>query len=149
MTTSQRIVELRMRAGMSQEELASRLFVGRSLVSKWENGSRRPSREQVTRMAAVFGVEPDSILSYDRAVLAELSRSLPRNTDVPPERLPELIDEFLGQLGDNEREVFIRRYHFLEDQRMIAERLGLTYGAVRTTLFRTRKKLKSFLTGRI
>ena len=149
MTTSQRIVELRMRAGMSQEELASRLFVDRSLVSKWENGSRRPSREQVTRMAAVFGVEPDSILSYDRAVLAELSRSLPRNPDVPPERLPELIDEFLGQLGDNEREVFIRRYHFLEDQRMIAERLGLTYGAVRTTLFRTRKKLKSFLTGRI
>ncbi|MBQ1847593.1 MAG: helix-turn-helix transcriptional regulator, partial [Clostridia bacterium] len=36
------IAKLRLSRGITQEELANRLFVSRDLVSKWETGARRP-----------------------------------------------------------------------------------------------------------
>ena len=38
MTFSEKLVELRRKACLSQEELASRLEVSRQAVSKWESG---------------------------------------------------------------------------------------------------------------
>jgi len=146
--TAKRIAELRSLTGLSQQDLADRLFVSRTLVSKWENGTRRPDAANAAAMARIFGVSSDSIVSYDETLISELYRCVPRDLNIPPERLPELADAFLAQLGENERNVFIRRYHFLEDQRLIAERFGISYSAVRSALSRTRKKLRSFLTER-
>ncbi len=144
--TPARIAELRMLSGMSQQELADRLFVSRSLVSKWETGKRRPEAACVDAMAELFRVPADSILSYRRELLSEISRALPRGLNISPEDLPARIDVFLEGLGTNERRVFVRRYHYLEDLRSIGERYGMSYGAVRTTLSRTGKKLRRFLT---
>ena len=38
MNTAQRLQQLRKEKGMSQEELAERLWVSRQAVSKWESG---------------------------------------------------------------------------------------------------------------
>lgn len=41
MDTKDIILELRMKKGMSQDELAEKVFVTRQAVSRWETGERR------------------------------------------------------------------------------------------------------------
>ena len=42
MDTGAKVAELRKAKGLTQQELAGKLFVSRELVCKWENGERRP-----------------------------------------------------------------------------------------------------------
>ena len=51
MRAGERIAELRRGAGITQEQLAERLYVSRELVAKWENNSRRPGRSHIDSMA--------------------------------------------------------------------------------------------------
>ncbi|MBR3020241.1 MAG: helix-turn-helix transcriptional regulator [Clostridia bacterium] len=43
MDFGKKIADARMAANMTQQELAEKLFVSRELISKWENGLRRPN----------------------------------------------------------------------------------------------------------
>ena len=45
MDTKQVILELRTQKGMSQDELAEKVFVSRQAVSRWENGETVPKTE--------------------------------------------------------------------------------------------------------
>ena len=44
MDTKQVILELRTQRGMSQDELAEKVFVSRQAVSRWENGVSQTKR---------------------------------------------------------------------------------------------------------
>ena len=57
-----RISEHRKRAGLSQEELASKLFVTRQALSKWENGTGAPSIDTLVRLREIFGVSFEELL---------------------------------------------------------------------------------------
>jgi transcriptional regulator with XRE-family HTH domain len=46
--------KLRTKKGLSQNQLASLMFVNRATVSKWESGSRLPSADMITRLAKVL-----------------------------------------------------------------------------------------------
>ena len=61
--------------------------------------------------------------------------------------LKDALDRFLGTLGPNPREIFMRRYWVFQNEREIARALGITAGGVRLSLSRTRKQLKHYLTG--
>jgi transcriptional regulator with XRE-family HTH domain len=52
-----RIAEWRQRAGLTQETLAERLGVSKSLVSLWETGVRRVKMDQAVKIAEVLGTE--------------------------------------------------------------------------------------------
>ena len=52
----QSIQMLRKKRGLSQEELARKLHVDQSTVSKWENGHAQPSLSMMEKLAAFFGV---------------------------------------------------------------------------------------------
>lgn len=56
------IRELRLRAGLSQDELAERLFVTRQTVSNYENGRTRPDVEQILHLAEIFGTDANAVL---------------------------------------------------------------------------------------
>ena len=45
MKTKDIILELRNKAGLSQDELAEKVFVTRQAVSRWENGETTPNTE--------------------------------------------------------------------------------------------------------
>lgn len=51
-----KLKELRLRAHMTQAELAKALFVSRTLVSKWESGDRHPSEENIKRLCELFNI---------------------------------------------------------------------------------------------
>ena len=61
--TQKKIKALRVSAGLSQQELADRLIVSRSLVSMWELGIREPDLLSVEKMAELFGVKTGAIVS--------------------------------------------------------------------------------------
>ena len=48
------MAELRRARDMSQDELAARLDVSRTIVSAWENGHRRPPADRVAELAEVL-----------------------------------------------------------------------------------------------
>ena len=54
---------LRKQKGLTQEELASKLFVSRTAVSKWESGKGYPNIESLKAIAGVFNISVDELLS--------------------------------------------------------------------------------------
>ena len=72
MEFNEKIQELRKQQGITQEELAERLFVSRTAVSKWESGRGYPNIESLKAIAKFFGVTIDELLSGDELLtLAE------------------------------------------------------------------------------
>lgn len=61
MTLGENLQQLRKSAGLSQEEVAGRLFVSRQSVSKWENGQAEPGVENLKALAALYGVTMDQL----------------------------------------------------------------------------------------
>lgn len=65
------LAERRKAKGLTQSELAAKLFVGDSAVSKWENNKSRPDIELAKSLADILGLSVDELLSasidYKRA----------------------------------------------------------------------------------
>lgn len=81
--------------------------------------------------------------------LDELEECVSDGSDVESavitEELRRGVDRFLRELPRRERDVFLRRYFFVESTGEIAERYGLRPDHVLVILSRTRKKLRSYL----
>ncbi len=56
------IKKLRTEKGLTQKELADRLFVSAQAVSRWEHNEVEPSLGTIAEMAKIFGVSTDAIL---------------------------------------------------------------------------------------
>ena len=62
MILADKIIDLRKKAGWSQEELAEKLGVSRQSVSKWEGAQSVPDMNRVIELAQLFGVSTDYLL---------------------------------------------------------------------------------------
>lgn len=63
MQFNEKLKKLRAEKGVSQSELADKIYVSRSAVAKWENGLGLPSGESLTILAEFFGVDKSELLS--------------------------------------------------------------------------------------
>lgn len=59
--------------------------------------------------------------------------------------LRDVLNTFLSELPEKNRDLFLLRYWYIMPINEIAERYGMTDGAVKMTLMRIRKKLKARL----
>lgn len=59
----EKLQELRKQKGLTQNQLAERLFVSRTAVSKWESGRGYPNIESLKAIAKFFGLPIDQLLS--------------------------------------------------------------------------------------
>ncbi|MDE5862688.1 MAG: helix-turn-helix domain-containing protein, partial [Ruminococcus sp.] len=59
MILADKIIELRKKAGMSQDELAEQMGVSRQSVSKWEGAQSIPDLNKILKMSEIFGVSTD------------------------------------------------------------------------------------------
>ena len=80
---------------------------------------------------------------------AELAQCIPAPDDVE-RRIDDLIlqraiNDFLGDLDAEKRNIFIRRYWYLDSIADIARRYYLSESKVKTTLFRCRRQLRARL----
>lgn len=63
MTLGQRIQQLRIAAGLSQEALGAQLETTRQTVSHWERDQAFPTIDRVVRLSRIFDVTTDSLLA--------------------------------------------------------------------------------------
>lgn len=63
MEFNEKLQELRKQKGMTQEELAEKLYVSRTAVSKWESGRGYPNLESLKAISQFFHVSLDDLLS--------------------------------------------------------------------------------------
>ena len=71
METKDIILELRTKKGLSQEELAEKIFVTRQAVSRWENGETIPNTETLKLLSKEFDVSINTLLGSPRELVCE------------------------------------------------------------------------------
>ena len=86
------IREARLRAGLTQTELARRAGRDRSVVARWEQGVVSPSVETLVELVRACGFDlPLELVAYD----TEGDRRLEKNVLLSPERR---VNRMLAQL---------------------------------------------------
>jgi transcriptional regulator with XRE-family HTH domain len=68
-----RLKKLRILHELSQEQLAKRLGMTKSVVSAYENGIRMPSYEALISIARIFKVSTDYLLGVENKICLDLS----------------------------------------------------------------------------
>ena len=63
MDFNEKLKQLRQNKQWTQEELAERLFISRTAVSKWESGRGFPSIDSLKAISQVFDISIDELLS--------------------------------------------------------------------------------------
>ena len=80
---------------------------------------------------------------------AEMEQCIPAPNDgecrVDDVVLRDAINAFLGSLDEEKRNLFVRRYWYMDSVSAISKRFGLSESKVKTTLFRCRKRLREQL----
>ena len=65
MEIGNKIMELRKKKGLSQEELADKVGVARQTISKWELGETSPDLKQAKELSKIFNVSLDELVDND------------------------------------------------------------------------------------
>lgn len=71
METKDIISSLRTSSGMSQEELAKKVFVTRQAVSRWETGETIPGPETLKLLSRLFDVSINTLLGSPRQLVCQ------------------------------------------------------------------------------
>lgn len=101
-------------------------------LDKWKskNAAKRGSGEMEFALDELVECIPASHNTEEAVEAAELERA---------------VNNFLHTLGEQDCNVFLRRYWYVEEYAQIAKRYHMNLNTVKTSLFRTRNKLKEYL----
>ena len=66
MTTKDVLLDLRTKHGLSQDEVAEKVFVTRQAVSRWENGDTVPNTETLKLLSRLYDVSINTLLGAPR-----------------------------------------------------------------------------------
>jgi len=97
---------LRNKSNMKQAQLANILNVANGTISQWENGSREPSLDMVLKVAQIFNITVDYLLTGE-------------NIKTEVVELKQLQKEVFQQQKEyyiHQKELFILQKQFYEDQ---------------------------------
>ena len=71
METKDIILELRTKKGLSQDDLAQKVFVTRQAVSRWENGETVPNTETLKLLSELFDVSINTLLGAPKKLICQ------------------------------------------------------------------------------
>ena len=92
MNLGDKILQLRKKSGLSQEQLGEKVDVTRQTISNWELGETAPNPEQLKKMSKAFNVSIDEILDND-------SKEFLMNKVSNTEKLAGIIIKILKVIG--------------------------------------------------
>ena len=71
MNTKEVLYELRTKNGLSQDDLAEKVFVTRQVVSRWENGETVPNTETLKQLSKLFNVSINTLLGSPNQLICQ------------------------------------------------------------------------------
>ena len=71
MTTKDVLHELRTKNGLSQDDLAAKVFVTRQAVSRWETGETVPNTDTLKLLSSLFNVSINTLLGAPRKLICQ------------------------------------------------------------------------------
>ena len=98
---SENIKRTRLMKNMTRAHVAEQIGVSIMAIYKWETGQCDPKAEKLAKLAAVFGVTTDELLSEDK-------KQQPENTP-DPETLKNIavLTRAMGRLSPEDQEKYI------------------------------------------
>ena len=85
METKDIILELRTKKGLSQDELAEKIFVTRQAVSRWENGETTPNIETLKLLSKLFDVSINTLLGAPQRLVCQCCGMPLEDSDISKE----------------------------------------------------------------
>ena len=75
---SEKLIALRKKSGMSQQELADRICVTRQTISNWECGQGAPALDKAAELAAIYRVGLDDLVGDHVDIVVKAKRGASR-----------------------------------------------------------------------
>lgn len=124
-SVADKLVELRKKSGLSQEELAEKLGVSRQAISKWERAEASPDTDNLIMLARLYGISLDELL-LDRAA-AEPADAIDGGRSQSGTHAGDGRD---GGSGSRSAEERVRRARFRRLKKVVVPAAVLIYLAV-------------------
>jgi transcriptional regulator with XRE-family HTH domain len=71
MNFAEKLKTLRKQKGISQEQLAEKIYVSRQAITKWESGNGIPDIENLLAISSLFNESLDSLLSEEKSIISK------------------------------------------------------------------------------
>lgn len=94
METKDVILKLRTQMGLSQEDLAQKVFVTRQAVSRWENGETMPNIDTLKLLSRLFDVSINTLLGALRELICKCCGMTLDDTDISREKDGNFNEEY-------------------------------------------------------
>ena len=94
MDTKEVLYELRMRKGLSQSELADKVFVTRQAVSRWEKGETVPNTETLKLLSNLFNVSINTLLGSPKKLICQCCGMPLEDSSISKELNGEFNEEY-------------------------------------------------------
>lgn len=94
METKNIIFELRTKHGLSQDELAQKIYVTRQAVSRWENGETIPGTETLKLLSKLFDVSINTLLGSPRQLICQCCGMSLEDENISKETNGEFNEEY-------------------------------------------------------
>lgn len=89
----ERIKKLRKQKTLTQEQLAKRLWVTKSIISAYESGNKYPSLDMLIKLSQTFNVSTDYLLGVNKKQYIDISNLSENQIEI----IKKIIEEFLNK----------------------------------------------------
>lgn len=97
---SEKLISLRKKSGMSQQELADRISVTRQTISNWECGQGSPSLDKAVELASLYHISIDDLVADRVGIIVRHKRG--------SNRLPKKLEGKRVKISCNDKEISIQ-----------------------------------------
>ena len=95
-----KLVGLRKKNGLNQEELAEKLGVSRQSVSKWESNNAYPETDKIVQICNLFDCSMDDLINDNITDIKEIERKDKNNLSTAIDSFLEFITKTINMFGD-------------------------------------------------
>lgn len=90
-----RLLKLRKENGLTQQQVADRVWVSKAMISSYELGSRAPSYDVLIKLAKLFGVSTDYLLGVEETTSGENMIDISKLSLSQKKLIQKLIEELI------------------------------------------------------